>query len=149
MKKRDKETLCKALGAVNPFAFRNSTGGICIYRGPLEGYQVCLQMLWAQFPRGYIDIPYFMHKFQGLSLSEALELTHRKQFAFARIWDSDSERRKPVLREVLQVLLSVSGVEFSEVLFLSALQTLDLLLEKQGISARTESGAIVEFVKHI
>ena len=147
MKRKDKEALRVALGAINPFAFRGASGGITIYSSATEGYQLCLQMLWAEFPRGFIDLPYFMHKYQGLTLSEAMELTHRKQYGFVRIWDSDSERRKPVLREVLQVLLSVSGVAFNEDYFLNALANLDIMLATQGVSARTESGAIVDFIK--
>lgn len=148
MKKRMKDTLRTALGVINPFALRTRDGSLMVFKNPEEAYQACMQMIWAEFPRGFVDIPFFMVRYQGLKLKEAEELCGRKQYALLRIWDSDNEVRKQKLREILCVLLKFSEVDFNESCFLSGLQCLDIMLEKNGISARTENGAIVEFVKN-
>lgn len=145
--KRDKEEmLCKALGAVNPFAFRDQEHSLIIYRNPQEAYQLCIQMLWSEFPRGFVDIPLFMHKYQGLSLKQAEHIVGRKQYALLRIWDYKSEERVNKLREILTILLRVSGVALNESYMRSGLNTLDMILEKTGVSERTESGLIVDFI---
>lgn len=145
MKARDKDTLRTALGVINPFAFRTSSGGLMVFKTPEECYQMCLQMLWAEFPRGFVDIPLFMVKYQALKIRDAEEYCGRKQYALVRLWDSSSDTRKQKLREILSVLLKVSEVGFNENYFLSALQHLDIILEKNGIAARTENGAILAY----
>lgn len=146
MKARERETLRTALGIINPFALRTASGNLMVFKTPEECYQTCLQMLWAEFPRGFVDIPLFMVKYQDIKVREAEELCGRKQYALLRLWDSSCEIRKQKLREILSVLLKVSDVDFNESSFLSALQCLDIMLEKNGIAERTENGAIVEFI---
>lgn len=146
MKRKMKETLRVALGVINPFALRTQGGSLMVYKTPQECYQVCLQMMWSEFPRGFVDIPLFMSKYQGLKLKDAEALCGRKQYALLRLWDAESELRKQRLREILAVLLKVSEVDFNESYFLNALQCLDIMLEKNGIASRTENGAIVEFI---
>lgn len=146
MKREREEMLKAALGVVNPFAFRTANGGFSVYTNAQEAYQFCIQMLWAEFPRGFVDIPLFMNKYQGVSLKEAETLVGRKQYALLRIWDNESEERVKKLREVLTILLRVSGVALNESLMLDGLYRLDMFLEKQGVSGRTESGVIVDFI---
>lgn len=104
-------------------------------------------MIWAEFPRGYIDIPYFMCKYQGVKLRDAERMCGKKQYALVELWRSDSPERKSKLRHVLEVLLKVTGVDFDENAYLNALQAFDILLENTKIAERTESGALVKFIK--
>lgn len=149
MKAREKDMLRTALGVINPLALRTASGNLMVFKTPEECYTMCLQMLWAEFPRGFVDIPLFMVKYQDVKLRDAEELCGRKQYALLRLWDSSCEIRKQKLREILCILLKVSDVGFNESSFLNALQHLDIMLEKNGIAERTENGAIVEFTNKL
>lgn len=147
MKKRDRQMLLEAMGAVNPFAFRNQEGRLVVYRNAVEGYQICLQMLWAEYPRGFVDIPLFMEKYQHIPLREAIEMCHRKEYVQVRIWDRNDSERERLLKGILQTLLQVSGVVLDENAFKTGLFTLDNLLERAGVGERTESGHLVNFIR--
>ncbi|MBQ5712869.1 MAG: hypothetical protein IIV77_00025 [Bacteroidaceae bacterium] len=141
-----KETLKQALGAVCPFAFRNSQGSLSIYSNPQDAYKEVIVMLWAEFPRGFVDIPFFMSKYQGLSLKDAERLCGRKQYAIVKMWDRDDKQRIAILRRIYEALLRVSELKLNESYFLNAIQCFDIFVEKSKIAENTQSGAIVNFI---
>lgn len=147
MKREDKGMLRVALGAVNPFALRNENGGLAIYSSATEAYKETLLTLWSEFPRGFIDIPYFMVKYQGLAIREAERKCAGKQYALIRLSDRDDKERRSKLKQLLEMLLRVSKVPFDENSFMVGLQCFDIFLEKSNISEQTKNGAIVDFIQ--
>lgn len=147
MRKEDKRLLREALGAVNPFAFHNEKNELAIYRSAIDAYKEVLLMLWSEFPRGFIDIPYFMVKYQGVAIREAERKCAGRQYALIRLWDRDDKERRSKLKQLLEILLRVNGIHFDETAFTGGLQCFDIFLEKSNISAQTESGAIVDFIQ--
>ena len=140
------ELLRKALGATNPFAFRMPGAEMEFFKSPFECYRDVILMLWAEFPRGFIDIPYFMSKYQGVNIREAARQCGQKQYALVELWQSGSQDRNTSLRRVLEKLLKVTGVDFDENAYVNALQAFDAFLETSKIPERTVSGALVKFI---
>lgn len=137
----------KALGATNPFAFRMPGFEMEFFKNPFECYRDVIMLLWAEFPRGFIDIPYFMSKYQGVNLREAARQCGQKQYALVELWKSGSQDRTVSLRRVLEKMLKATGVEFDENAYVNALQAFDVFLENSKISEQTISGALVNFTK--
>jgi hypothetical protein len=147
MKKNDRELLKQALGATSPFAFSMPESGVEFYNNKVDAYRDVLMMLWAEFPRGYIDIPFFMHKYQNVALRDAERICGQRQYAMIKLWDSDDKDRLPLLRSLLGILLKVTGVEFDENVFVNAVQIFDTFLLNCNVRERTVSGALVNFTK--
>lgn len=147
MKKNDRELLKQALGATSPFAFSMPESGVSFYNNKVDAYRDVLMMLWAEFPRGYIDIPFFMHKYQNVALRDAERICGQRQYAMIKLWDSNDKDRLPLLRSLLEILLKVTGVEFDENSFVNAVQGFDIFLLNCNIGERTISGALVNFTK--
>lgn len=147
MTRKEKAGYIELLGVLNPFAFRTRGGALVRYSSPREAYSECLKSLWSEFPRGFIDIPLFMEKYQGLGLKQAEALCGRKQYALVRLWDTSDKDRTAKLCEVLLLLLKVSEVPLSNDFFLQALRELDAFIERRSVGARTEEGSIVNFIQ--
>lgn len=130
-----------------PFAFRMPGGEISVYDKPSQAYLDVLMILWAEFPRGFIDIPFFMAKYMGMAVKDAERLCGRQQYALIKLWQIKDNDRLPQLRRLFEVLLKVTGVAFDEPSFLTAVQSFNIFLENNKIEERTISGAVVEFAK--
>jgi len=133
MSKVDKENMKFLLSSANPFMMRTETGRLHIFRSAREAYELCLQMLWAEFPAGFFDVAYFMIKYQRISPTRAAQILGVKEYCYCRIWDYKDTKRLPLLRIVLGKLLEVSGCTFDEAAFGDAIKALDVMLEKQGV----------------
>lgn len=130
-----------------PFAFRMPGGEISVYDKPSQAYLDVLMILWAEFPRGFIDIPFFMTKYMGMAVKDAERLCGRQQYALIKLWQTNDKDRLPQLRRLFEVLLKVTGVSFDEPSFLTAVQSFNIFLENSKIEERTITGAVVEFAK--
>lgn len=130
-----------------PFAFRMPGGEISVYDKPSQAYLDVLMILWAEFPRGFIDIPFFITKYMGMAVKDAERLCGRQQYALIKLWQTNDKERLSQLRRLFEVLLKVTGVAFDEPSFLTAVQSFNIFLENSKIEERTISGAVVEFAK--
>lgn len=133
MKKQYTTIIMQALSTTNPFMFRSETGRLLQYRDAKESYQLCLMALWSEFPAGFVDVAYFMMKYQGLTPFCINPILGNEEYCYVKIWDNHDTERLPKLRLVLQKLLQVSGCSFDEAAFGDAVATLDSLLERQGV----------------
>ena len=131
MTQKQEETMRIALSAVNPFVFRAETGRLNLYKSPLECYELCLWLLFCEFPAGFIDLAYFMIKYQRLSAYQVSLILGQREYAYVRIWDNEDPERPRKLRGVIRTLLTVSGCNFDEGHFGDALSRLDERLEKE------------------
>ena len=147
MKKEELNNLRQLMKAKCPFAFRMPGGDISVYDNPSQAYLDVLKMLCAEFPRGFIDIPYFISKYMGMAVKDAERLCGRQQYALIKLWQINDKDRLPQLRRLFEVLLRVTQVRFDEPSFLTAVQSFNIVLEKNKVEERTISGAIVEFAK--
>ena len=133
MKKQYTTIIMQALSTTNPFMFRSETGRLLQYHDAKESYQLCLMALWSEFPAGFVDVAYFMMKYQCLTPKYYRPILEEAEYCFVKIWDNHDTERLPKLRLVLQKLLQVSGCSFDEAAFGDAVATLDSLLERQGV----------------
>jgi len=146
MKRELMKQMNELLANRSPFGIQTE-GRLLTYERAEQAYYEALMLLWSEFPRGFIDMPLFMWKYQGLTITEARQLCHHKEYALCRIWDVDDKERRTLLRQILQVLLRVTEVDFDETAYQTALTSLDIWLVKNQVAERTENGAIVSFVK--
>ncbi len=146
MKKELKKQVNEMLAKSSPFGILTE-GRLLTYERVEQAYYEVLMLLWSEFPRGFIDMPLFMWKYQGLTITEARQLCHHKEYALCRIWDADDKERRTLLRQILQVLLRVTEVDFDETAYQTALTSLDIWLVKNQVAERTENGAMVSFIR--
>lgn len=117
----------------NPFAVQNKDGRLVWYKDAKEAYQLILQDLWSQFPAGFVDVRLFMMQRQGLSSDKCCDICPEKQYAYIHWWDLQNSDVQFKLKYVLRLLLTPWGFSLDESLFEVAVNTLDSLLEKQGV----------------
>lgn len=108
------------LAEVNPFLMIGQDGQPIKTANAQEAYFKLIMALYKEFPKGYIDLPYFMVKRQGLTLKDAEAMCGMRQYALVQ-WEKNNEERNILLRRICQHLLSVSGVAFNENAFWGAL----------------------------
>lgn len=118
----------------NPFAIRDKDGKLVWYKDAKEAYQLILQDLWSQFPAGFVDVRLFMMQRQGLPPDKRCDICLEKQYAYIHWWDLQNFDVQFKLKYVLRALLALWGFSnLDESLFEVAVNTLDSLLEKQGV----------------
>ena len=132
MTREQKILVRDALGAINPFMLRSETGRLIPYESTKECYQLVLTGLFAEFPAGFVDVPYYMMKYQRLPPKQVFCIVGYRQYAIIPWWDKSPERDEKI-RQVLVALLQPSGCRLDDVLFQQALDNLDSLLDKQGV----------------
>lgn len=147
MTRKETITVRDALSTVNPFMLRGETGRLILYENAKECYELVLMGLYAECPAGFIDIAYYMMKYQRLTSGQAWEILHQKQYAQVKWWNKDDPERVTTLRKVLRLLLSVSGCELDEELFQQSLENLDALLDKQGVRKTLSKWDLISIMK--
>lgn len=133
MKTKDKaqRLVVEALSTTNPFMLRTETGMLRVYPSAKDAYEAVMSCLLKDFPFGFIDVPFFMMKYQRLSPVEARHYCRGRQYAFVYDWRDDTDRE--TLRRVYGTLLRVSGCDFDDSSFQHALTYLDSLLESREV----------------
>lgn len=134
MKEEYSRLIRQALQTTNPFVLRSETGSLIHYANAKECYQLVLMALFAEFPAGFVDIAYFMMKYQRATPKLITPILRNKEYCYVRIWDVNDTDRYNKLHLIFEKLLQVSGCSFDEVLFGDAVKALDSLLEKQGVA---------------
>lgn len=121
------------LRQANPFMIRGKDDRLVWFEDAKEAYQMLLQDLWSQFPAGFVDVPLFMMKRQGMLPNQYVQICPEKQYAYIHWWDLQNFDVQFKLKYILRLLLVPSGLPLDESLFEVAVNTLDDLLEKQGV----------------
>ena len=134
MKEEYSKLIRQALQTTNPFVIRSETGSLIHYANAKECYQLVLRTLFAEFPAGFVDIAYFMMKYQRATPKLITPILRNKEYCYVRIWDANDSDRYNKLHLILEKLLQLSGCNFDEVSFDDAIKNLDSLLEKQGVA---------------
>lgn len=122
----------QALQTTNPFLIRSETGSLIHYENAKECYQLVMMALFAEFPAGFVDIAYFMMKYQRATPKLINSILKYKDYSFVRMWKDDIDRYY-TLHLIFEKLLQVSGCNFDEVAFGDAIKALDSFLKKQGV----------------
>lgn len=134
MKEEYSRLIRQALQTTNPFVLRSETGSLIHYESAKECYQLVLMALFAEFPAGFVDMAYFMMKYQRATPKLITPILHNKEYCYVRIWDVNDPDRYNKMHLILEKLLQVSGCSFDEGAFGDGLKALDSLLEKQGVA---------------
>lgn len=127
--KLSKEQALQILETVNPMGLIDINGRLIIYKSPSDCYIGLIRLLWATCPRGWIDIPFMMAKYQGLRISRAKEHCGRKSLAVVE-WCCDpstkaAQRRNEKLKSIFRCFLNATGIAFSENAFQMAVYDFD------------------------
>lgn len=122
------------LWTCNPLGLIDSNKNLKIYENPVKCYYDAIIKLYLLAPQGWLDIPYFMMKYQGIRIAQARELCGRKQYGrldwHCRPMGGVHKERNRVLKGVIFALLKVTDCEFSENAFNAAVYDFDLYNNK-------------------
>ena len=145
MTREQKQTIRDALSTTNPFMLRGETGRIILYENAKECYQSVLTGLFAECPAGFVDVAYYMMKYQRLTPAEVWNILRQKEYAYIPWWEKSPERNER-LKAVLRLLLKPSGCSLDEDLFRQSLDNLDALLDKQGVRENLRKLNVIIFI---
>lgn len=125
----NKEQAKQILETCNPMGVVEINKRLVIYKSPSDCYISVIGMLWANCPKGWIDIPYMMAKIQGLRIASAREYCGRKHYATIE-WHTEpgskaASFRNAKLKLVLCAMLRATGIDFSENAFNMAMYEFD------------------------
>lgn len=115
----------------NPFGFIMSNGLPYDYINYREAYYECLIKLFEMFPRGYMDLPLFIHKQMNLNLPDAVRFVNalkpmgiKSEILLLMIWEQSKERNN-VLEVLFRALHTITESTFDKSSFLMALNEFD------------------------
>lgn len=146
----EKETMQKVpdvLAKVNPLMLVNWDGAPVIYENDTEAYFDALNLLFATFPRGYIDVPIFMLKYQHILRRRAQDFCGRKDIVIIPLYDVDAPQRIDKLRDLFTILLKPTGCKLNESALQAALCRFDINAINAHLKERVEDGSIIQFCK--
>lgn len=130
----DNDIIRHALSQSNPFILRNEFGRIMVFSSPKKAYLYVLTMLNDEFPLGFVDLAYFMLKYQRISPFRVFQKLGMKEYCYVRVWDTRNVDRLKYLRLILCKLLSVSECPFDESSFGDALKEFDAIIAKTSLA---------------
>lgn len=130
----DPDIIRHALSQSNPFILRDEQGHIMVFSSPKKAYLFVLTSLNTEFPLGFVDLAYFMLKYQRISPFRVFQKLGHKEYCYVRVWDTRNVDRLKKLRLILCKLLSVSECPFDESSFGDALKDFDAIYEKMKLS---------------
>ena len=143
-----KELLC----TFNPFGFRRqSDTQLESYASSEAAYTFCVEMLFAEFPAGFVDIPFFMMKYQQATPSQAWAICPQKQYAYIPWWAETEEEkgiRNARIQLVLQRLLHITGCSIAVEDMNTAINRLDALIDKKNVRETLRKINNIEFLNN-
>lgn len=118
------------LGTCNPLGLIDCNKRLRIFENPVKCYYEAFVTFYMLAPQGWLDVPYFMMKYQGIRIALARELCGRKQYGrlewTCKPMGAAHKERNRVLKNVIFALLRVTGCDFSENAFNAAIYDFDL-----------------------
>lgn len=128
----------------NPFGFKEKDGRIMSFENYGKVYAYTLERIALTFPRGYIDIPLFIHNETGMPIGDCEDMTRNmkcigldREEYLVEIWEPTRERTM-FFRQLMQGLHLISETPFSESYFQDALRLFDMKLETLKARAYNE-----------
>lgn len=116
----------------NPFALVDADGALEKFEDENAAYFEVIKRLYEMFPRGFVDVALFMVRQQGITLTQAEYLLKRREYCVLQIFCPYDDERNSKLKTILQKLLEVTDISWSQRAFLNAVYRYDkYLLEKQ------------------
>lgn len=120
LQKITKEQALQIMETVNPLGLTDCNGRLVIFESAAGCYECLLKELFRAFPRGYIDIPLAMRKYQSLRLFEGRENCKHREYALV-IWYNMDNKRDYLLKKLVMCFLEKTGCPFSENAFKQAI----------------------------
>ena len=115
----------------NPFGFIGPNGQPYDFSTYNEAYFHCLIKLFEMFPRGYIDLPLFIHQQMQLNLPDAVRFVKtlnpmgiKGEIQLLPIW-AKSKQRDDMLEVLFRAFHTITESTFVKSSFLSALDDFD------------------------
>ena len=115
----------------NPFVFKDKEGKILLFKDYTAAYKYTLKQLAKRFPKGYIDMTIFLCEHMSISLKETVqEVTRWRKMGikddifYLKIWNRTTERNS-MLTDIFKALHMISGTEFDEFSFRTAMKEFD------------------------
>ena len=114
---KDFEDLIKRL---NPFGFKDENGESMTFENYGECYLHALKVLKEQYPRGFIDMPLFIHDNMKVPLKTAAIFARRFKFknmpgeVYGIPWGGENENPRYQAECFMRNLHSLSETEFSQ-----------------------------------
>lgn len=122
------------LALVNPFGIIKGDQYVK-YDSEKDAYLDVMITMKLFFPRGYVDVPLFMNFFQGIEIQRGVMMCGAK----GELWHldfTDNDTSPDKWRDLLQLLLKVTGIEFKNNVFVAAY----IEFMRYGISLQIRKG---------
>lgn len=121
----------------NPFGFKEENGRIKIFHDYGKVYLYALKKLYESFPKGYIDVPLFMHEQIGMPLSVCVMTV--KKFPYIKTINEGIYFCEPVdgiwpkekIEHLMKALHTISQTNFAQGYFNVAWDEFTLQLKNQ------------------
>lgn len=130
------------MARVNPFALLTPDGNLLQYDNAIEAYYELMLKIFGMCPRGYIDLPLIMHTFQHERINDAVRYCRRKEIFLLKNWDTSDNVTVNSLREVLSLMLEVTGVPFDENAFQGALYKFSVFFVQNKLDESTPKNMV-------
>lgn len=124
----------------NPFAIKATDGSIQFFATYSEVYLYVLNVLYIQYPRGYVDLILLVSDLTRLKAGDCEQVfrdmrsiwgaTPEKMIVYK--WDSTDRADHKGLEEVMKCLHIISGTQFDEEAFAKAMDLFRIKLCKEG-----------------
>ena len=124
----------------NPFAIKAMDGRIHFFATYSEVYLYVLNVLYMQYPRGYVDLILLVSDLTKLKASDCEQVfrdmrsiwgaTPEKMIVYK--WDSTDRADHKGLEEIMKCLHIISGTQFDEEAFAKAMDLFRIKLCKEG-----------------
>lgn len=123
---------CAPLGCID------CNGNVKTYPSAREAYTDAVIDLWRTHPAGYIDIPLVLSKALGVPIRYTIYIAGRRSVALIDFCHP-TQKRNQQITHIIQLMLSVTGCEFSENAMKYALNELNTVLKDRGVLSDGEA----------
>lgn len=116
IKAKDFEDLVKR---VNPFGIRDEKGTAMTFNDYGKCYFFVLCFLYEKYPKGFIDVPLFLHELMGNTLNDARRIAKKLPFItteneiFLCAWIDKVSKPKQQAEMLMRALHTLSDTKFS------------------------------------
>lgn len=136
-KKCDFETLIEVH---NPFAIKSTDGNIKFFANYTEVYLYVLNVLYLQFPRGYVDLILLVNILTNLPVGACEEMFQQMKPLWGESsermvnydWDSCCVKNNAAVVDIMRCLHVISETPFAPISFDKACDLFRLKLAKEG-----------------
>lgn len=144
MKESEKSKYREIMAKVNPFGLTTPDGKLLHYDNAVEAYYEMMLKIFSMCPRGYIDLPLIMHTYQREGINDAVRYCRHKEIYLLKNWDISDDVTVNSLREVLSLMLEVTGVPFNENAFQGGLYKFSVFFVQNKLDESTPKNMIEE-----